>query len=65
MVFDHSQPVVRTDTCGILRAVRSTIYVSGLIFFVNPGVNFMVFVLSASIIIGMMQAAREMNKGSV
>lgn len=64
MVFDHSQPVVITDTCGILRAVRSTIYHSGLLFFVNPGVNFMVFVLSASILIGMMQAVNEMGKGN-
>lgn len=43
----------------------STIYDSGLLFFVNHGVKFMVFVLGASIIIGMMQAVSEMNKGSV
>lgn len=59
-------PVVGVDTCGILRAVRSTIYHSGLFFFVNTGVaKFMVFILSASIVIGLMQAVSEMNKGSV
>lgn len=40
-----------------------TIYDSVPFLFVNLGVNFMVFVLSASIIIGMVQGMVSMNKG--
>lgn len=55
ILFDHSLIVAVADTCGILRAVRPTIYSSGLLFFVNPElVNFMEIILCAGFVIGLM-----------